>query len=67
MGSGKVIYLNGNVLSSTTQTDTITANNNLWMGRRGATNYFQGSIADFRIYNRALSQAEVTALYELYE
>ncbi len=39
----------------------------LYFGRRGGTSdfNFKGSIDDVRIYNRALSEAEVQALYEL--
>ena len=40
-----------------------TANN--WIGRSAFTQdpFFNGLIDDFRIYNRALSAAEITALF----
>jgi len=36
-----------------------------WFHRKGARDYFKGSIDDVRIYNRALSAEEVKALYDL--
>jgi hypothetical protein len=39
--------------------------NNLNLGTDG-TGYFSGSMSDVRIYNRALSQEEITKLYESY-
>ena len=34
-----------------------------FLGRGNAGNYFQGSLDEFRVYNKALSAAEVTTLY----
>ena len=51
---GSNTYVNG---SKTTESDTIGVN-----GTTG-NRYFPGKIDDVRIYNRALSQAEITALY----
>ena len=38
---------------------------NNWIGRSAFTQdpYFHGLVDDFRVYNRALSAAEITALY----
>lgn len=64
-------YLDGS-LASGTQTGTLqtgslfTGNTTLQFGRRpGGTLIFPGSLDDARIYNRTLSAAEVTLLYNL--
>lgn len=36
---------------------------NIAIGSTGAAQFFPGSIDDVRIYNRALSTAEIVALY----
>jgi hypothetical protein len=43
------------------------ASNNLLIGRRppSSSNYFAGNIDDVRIYNRALSPGDISALYQL--
>jgi gliding motility-associated-like protein len=45
----------------------LSSNNPLYIGRddAGALDYYTGKIDDIRIYNRALSYAEVTTLYNL--
>ena len=59
-------YIDGNFINSDIYAgDLINYNNNLHIGG-GASNNFNGSIADVRIYNRALSQAEITTLYNSY-
>lgn len=59
-------YVNGVLKAQATQTTgaDISANT-LKIGRRseGANNYFNGTIDDVRIYNRALSSQEVSNLY----
>ncbi len=53
------IYINGNLESSKSLTEAITSNsNNLLMG-----NNFNGTIDEVRIYNRALSAAEIAITY----
>jgi hypothetical protein len=50
-------------------TPTAVSSNVFNIGRRAdgeRTTYFNGSIADVRIYNRALSQEEITLLYNSY-
>ena len=44
-----------------------TDNDNVLIGKRQGVNaYFQGSIDDVRIYNRALSEEEIKLLYNSY-
>ena len=64
-GSGLKIYKNGVLVISVTGT-ALVPNGNLYIGRAftpGAERYWKGSIDQFRIFNKALTQAEVTALY----
>jgi len=42
-----------------------TAIQNLKIGTRETTDFFRGNIALVRIYNRALTQEEITTLYEI--
>ena len=65
-----LIYIDGVRDNSSTYTtlNTITSTSNLCIGRRcdgNAQTLFNGSIDDLRIYNRALSAAEVKQLYNL--
>ena len=65
-GSGnKKIYVDGIFKNSTTLTESIgTGSYDLFIGATGAGSLsFKGSIADFQIYNRALSSWEVEKLY----
>lgn len=65
-GATMKIYINGQLASSKSQTGTITTNTNaLSLGRQpGYSNEFYGGrIACARVYNRALSQAEITQNY----
>jgi len=68
-GTHMILYRNGVECSSYfTGTNTITLNpSDVWnIGRNnygGGQNYFNGSIDDVRIYNRALSEEEIRALY----
>ena len=63
----KKIYING-VLDKTSNDQTIlsTRNGTIRIGAYGTSWNFNGSIDDVRIYNRALTQAEITKLYESY-
>src|SRR5207249_2318423 len=59
------IYVNG-VLNNGTLSGTVPASQinsavNVNIGRRSGGFYFNGVIADVRVYNRALSQAEIQA------
>ena len=69
-GSTMYIYFDGTPIGlTTTQTGSVRSmTSNFIIGDwQGHSNKFNGSIADVRIYNRALSASEVKALYELYE
>jgi hypothetical protein len=35
-----------------------------WVGIRGYGSYFPGLVDEFRVYNRALSDSEIKALYD---
>jgi hypothetical protein len=63
-GSSWNIYLNGASDGTKAQTGNLAAAGSLMIGTiNGGSYYFNGSIDDLRIYNRALSAAEVSALY----
>ena len=59
------IYVNGvldnGVLSGTVPASQYNAAENVTVGRRAGGFYFQGTIDEVRLYNRALSQAEIQA------
>jgi chitodextrinase len=59
------IYVNGvldnGVLLGTVPASQYNATQNVNIGRRGGGYYFQGTIDEVRLYNRALSQAEIQA------
>jgi hypothetical protein len=62
-------YVNGVLSDSVSRTGTIgSSSNSLRFGRRGAAGslncWFSGSIDDIGIWNRALTQSEITALYQ---
>jgi len=64
------LYLDGVALSSNAAMsllpDSLNAplmENANYLGRGNAGNYFQGSMDEFRVFNKALSAAEVTALF----
>jgi hypothetical protein len=65
-----VMYVNGEVAATnnamTVHLSDIGATTNNWFGRSQFTDpYFSGSLDDFRVYRRALSQQEVAALMAL--
>ena len=65
---GARLYLNGAQVGSTTLTlrlSSLGSTPNDWIGRSefAANPYLDGAIDEFRIYNRALSSAEILALY----
>ncbi len=67
-GSVLTIYVDGMANATATDTTTTTTTNAtaVELGRRAsATNYFTGSLDEFRLYNRALSADEVSRLYAL--
>ena len=66
-GERMVIFVDGVEVGSVEITSEISTNSySLWIGdrRHNSLDDFQGKIDDVRIYNRALSAAEIQALYE---
>lgn len=58
------MYVNGaSVATGSNSTASTSGNRTTYIGQEGALSYFGGSIDESRIYNRALSPAEVTQLY----
>ena len=71
-GSNMRLYVNGTQEASATQTGTITTGtannwgNSLFFGSDDSpSNFLVGTLDDVRIYNRALSAAEIAELYKL--
>ena len=62
-GTSWKLYINGTLISSLSAPLTDNVNANLIVGNSGSCNGFIGKIDDIAIYNRALTQAEVNALY----
>ena len=68
-GSDIIFYKNGALIDSETFVSTIASMPNIYLniGKLvGQSNYFKGYICSTSIYNRALSQQEITLLYESY-
>jgi hypothetical protein len=65
--SGGVLYAykNGTLVSSVAAGNSLLSTCYLFIGTAGTSQYFNGSIDDVRIYNRALSASEVQQLYNL--
>lgn len=68
-GTNACLYLNGVLKQCTPQAPLADTSGLLRIGQQknAAARYFQGTIDDVRIYNRAVNQTEVTALYEAYD
>lgn len=65
-GTTMRFYINSVLFATTaTQTDLDATTGPLRIGQQktGAGRWFNGSIDDVRVYNRALSGSEITALY----
>lgn len=65
-GVNAVIYLNGVKKGSLPLTGNVRAGQVAMLGRSatsGATSYFQGTIDNVEVFNKALSQAEITDMY----
>ncbi|HVV25624.1 MAG TPA: LamG domain-containing protein [Candidatus Saccharimonadales bacterium] len=65
-GSTGRVYVNGKLDGSGSGTVLSPANTAIFIGHISGVDYFQGSIADVRLYNRALSQSDITNLYNSY-
>jgi len=67
--SGSVkLFLNGNLLTSKTMTFNVQAGSVFgigtdWYSANGGTNFFGGSLDDISIYNRTLTDQEITYMY----
>jgi prepilin-type N-terminal cleavage/methylation domain-containing protein len=62
--AGASIYYDGSLAVTTTTVPSITVSGTAYIGSNGGTQrYMNGDIDDLRVYNRALSAAEVLALY----
>ena len=64
-GNTSRLYLNGEFIASNTITDIATTSGGIRIGQQksGNNRWFNGSIDDVRIYNRALSATEIRQLY----
>ncbi len=65
--SGQKLYINGVEEASNPTTETSIINAGVWLGRemRFGNGRLNGVLDEFRIYNRALSEAEIQELYNL--
>jgi len=63
--NGWKLYINDNVHFSTSGQQTVSANDQALIGFNNASHYFNGEMSDFRLYNRALSEEEISALYNM--
>ena len=68
IGSSIVIYKNTIDITTTSgvHIDPLTNTEAFKISKSATGHYFSGPMADVRIYNRALSQQEITTLYESY-
>jgi hypothetical protein len=59
-------YINGSYYTGTTYNGTMSnQNNNFWLGRtNGYNEYLSGNFSAFRMYNRALTESEISLNYE---
>ncbi len=64
---GLKLYINGVLQSSSSTIAACGSYGTLYIGSYiwPISNYFNGLMDDFRVYNRSLSQAEITKLYQL--
>jgi hypothetical protein len=57
------LYLNGNLLSTTSQINPNSSSDSLYIGNNGSYQGYTGVLDDIGIWARALTQQEITALY----
>lgn len=62
-GSNSKFYINAVSVNEVTFSATQNANLGFTIGSAGSRGFWDGKIDDIRIYNRALSQSEITQLY----
>lgn len=67
-GTDIKLYINGVLTSTTNHPGTITnLNRNLYIGQNEGSSYWEGTVDELFIYGRAITQAEVTQLYNLHK
>ena len=62
-GATMSLYVNGVLLQSITQTTSFVSQAPFLIGLDLGTAYFQGGLDDVRVYRRALTSAQIQALY----
>jgi hypothetical protein len=67
VSGGGTLYLDGTLQGSVSFSPTIPTGNSVWIGSDKITgnsgDYMNGYLDDVRLYNRALSAAEISAMY----
>ena len=63
LGNVYTLYVDGQVIGSDTDTDNATVGTTGTISNNGYVNFLQGSIALVKLYNRALTAAEVFQNY----
>jgi hypothetical protein len=63
-GANLKLYVDGTLVATTPIVGSMdTDTKNIHIGKKGTAEYFDGKVDEVRVYNRALSQSEVTNLY----
>jgi len=64
-GTTQKLYLNGSLVASASTSQTVSVSQNLLFGKQSYSDvaYFNGSIANVGIWNRALSLSEIESIY----
>ncbi len=64
-GTNDLFYRNGTLFATTLYSSASSSANSVTIGNRGSF-YFQGTLDDLHVWNRALSATEITSLYNSY-
>lgn len=62
-GSSHKVYVNGALSSAAPDGTNVGMDGDNYLGRRDAGNYFDGALDDVRVFDRALTAAEVSQVY----
>lgn len=64
-GTTQKLYLNGSLVASASTSQTVSVSQNLVLGKQSYSDvaYFEGSLANVGIWNRALSASEIESIY----
>jgi hypothetical protein len=63
-GNQMLLYIDGVLVAQTTCTSgNISNSTNFRVGSKASTNYFSGAVDDVRVYHRALTATQISALY----